>query len=170
MKVIIAGSRTIYDYDMVKRHVINSRFHITEVVNGTASGVDYCGCLYAAEFNIPITNFEPDWKKHGKGAGIIRNGQMAEYADAAVIIVGMNNGEYSPGSMNMLSQMVKRKKRRYVVFLKNGKMSSILMDELTEKDHKDGKISISETRPSSTETEDGLIRFFESADKPNRFS
>lgn len=170
MKVIIAGSRTIYNYDMVKSHIIEVPFVITEIVNGTARGVDYCGCLFAIDSNLPITNFEPDWKKYGKGAGVIRNSAMADYADAAIIIAGMRNGAYSPGSMNMLSQMKKRNKRYYVFFKHDEKTSSVMMDTQTEMDIKNGKIPISSPRSSTIEGENGLIRFFESSDKPNRFS
>ena len=43
MKVIIAGSRGVEDYALVEEAVKQSGFDITEVVSGTARGVDLLG-------------------------------------------------------------------------------------------------------------------------------
>ena len=40
MKTIIAGSRTIVDYQALLDAVVDSNFDITEVVSGGARGVD----------------------------------------------------------------------------------------------------------------------------------
>jgi len=47
MKVIIAGSRNINNYDIVLNAISDSNFDITEVVCGMASGVDDLGYKYA---------------------------------------------------------------------------------------------------------------------------
>lgn len=104
LKVIIAGSRTITDYDLVKpvleawQHRLESKWHvISEIVSGTARGVDKLGEMYAQENDIEVVRFPADWAHHGKGAGPIRNEQMAEYADVLFLIW---DGE-SRGSANM---------------------------------------------------------------------
>lgn len=56
-----------------------------EIVSGTARGADQLGERYAFERGLPVKQFPADWDQHGKSAGYIRNAQMAEYADAAVI-------------------------------------------------------------------------------------
>jgi len=86
-KVIIAGSRTIpfettIDYLCEVRHLIG----ITEVVSGYAKGVDTHGEWYANRHNIPIKRFPANWDEHGKSAGMIRNQEMADYADALICI------------------------------------------------------------------------------------
>ena len=86
MKTIIAGSRTITEYSIVLKAIENSKFKITEVVSGTALGVDKLGEEYAKENNIPIKQFPADWNRHGKKAGYLRNKEMAEYADAVVLV------------------------------------------------------------------------------------
>ena len=86
MKVIIAGSREITSYVVVQLAVAGSGFDITEVVSGTARGVDQLGELWAFENDIPVKRFPADWKKYGKSAGYKRNQQMAEYADALIAI------------------------------------------------------------------------------------
>lgn len=111
MKVIIAGSRDITDYDTVVNAVDNHPFEsITEIVSGCAKGVDTVGERIAENCDIPLQKFSADWSKHGKAAGPIRNRQMAEYADAAIVI---HNG--SKGSLNMIETMKKLNKPVYEV-------------------------------------------------------
>lgn len=86
MKVIIAGSRSISTYELVKETIEKSGFEITEIVSGHARGVDKLGERYAKENNIPVKLFIPDWEKDGKGAGFIRSSEMIDYADALIAI------------------------------------------------------------------------------------
>lgn len=86
MKIIIAGSRIITDYETIKDIILESKFDVTEVVSGSAEGPDKLGEQYAREFNIPIFQFIPEWKKYGKKAGMLRNIQMGDYADALIAI------------------------------------------------------------------------------------
>ena len=86
MKTIIAGSRGITDYSVVKQAIAESKYEITEIVSGGARGVDILGERYARESNIPIKRFLPDWDKFGKKAGILRNQDMGNYADALIAV------------------------------------------------------------------------------------
>lgn len=86
MKVIIAGSRNIKDGMLLLEAIDKSKFEITEIVSGHAVGVDRMGELYAETHHIPTKIFIPDWSNYGKGAGFIRNEQMANYADALIAI------------------------------------------------------------------------------------
>lgn len=87
MKVIIAGSRTIKPYPgLISYAVYCSKFQITEVVCGDAAGIDSGGAAWAALYNIPVTHFKPNWDAYGKRAGYLRNEQMADYADALILI------------------------------------------------------------------------------------
>lgn len=87
MKTIIAGSRNI-DMPLAALNdaVIMSGFDITEVVSGTARGIDRTGELWAEWKGIPVTRFPANWEKYGKAAGYKRNVQMAEYADALIAV------------------------------------------------------------------------------------
>ena len=72
MKVIVAGGRDFRDYELLKRTLDNFQQeygNITEVVSGTAKGVDKLGEQYANENNTPIKRFVPDWQGLGKKAG-----------------------------------------------------------------------------------------------------
>lgn len=86
MKVIIAGGRDIRDYDAVKSAVEESEFTVLQVVSGAAKGVDYMGELWSEWRDVPCKRFPADWNTHGKAAGPIRNKQMAEYADALILV------------------------------------------------------------------------------------
>ena len=109
MKLIIAGSRGIMDirliYTAVKEAGINIR-DITEVVSGTARGVDQLGERFALENNIPIVKFPAKWQEQGRAAGYIRNSKMAEYADQ---LLALWDGE-SKGTKHMIDLMKKQKK------------------------------------------------------------
>lgn len=110
MKVIIAGTRSVNDYKLVVQSIERSGFNITEVVSGCATGVDTLGEQWARANNIPIKEMPADWSRFGNSAGPMRNRQMAEYADAAIVIW---NGE-SRGSRNMIENMIRRKKPYYI--------------------------------------------------------
>ena len=116
MKLIIAGSRTLnpshgFLWGAIKMLGI---IEISEVVCGMAEGVDLEGMHFASHAGILLAQFPADWKQHGKAAGPIRNKQMAEYADALLLIW---DGE-SRGSANMKKEMQKLKKPIYEVILK----------------------------------------------------
>ena len=98
MKVIIAGTRTVTDSEAVTAAVAQSGFWITEVVSGSARGVDALGEQWAARYGVPVKRFPADWNRYGKSAGPRRNREMAEYADA---LIAVYDGE-SPGTRNMI--------------------------------------------------------------------
>lgn len=50
------------------------------VVSGGARGADTMGERWAREHKIPVTIFKPDWKLHGKKAGILRNADIIKEA------------------------------------------------------------------------------------------
>jgi len=98
---IIAGSRWITDYQALCRSIEISGFRITEVVSGTAKGVDTLGERWARERGIPIKQFVPDWQNHFLAAGPIRNGEMIEYIRPQGQVVLLWDGT-STGSADLL--------------------------------------------------------------------
>ncbi len=117
MKVIIAGTRTIVNYEIVRSAIALFETAtleiISEVVCGKAPGVDTLGENWAINNQIPLKPFPADWtdlnhpdarirtrqdgSKYDANAGPIRNKKMADYADALLLIW---DGE-SKGSANM---------------------------------------------------------------------
>jgi hypothetical protein len=80
MHCIIAGSRTITDYNDVANAILESGFSITEVISGGAKGADRHGEEWARIRGIKITRMVPDWNRLGRSAGVQRNRDMAQYA------------------------------------------------------------------------------------------
>lgn len=86
MRVIIAGSRSIDDYELLLDAIEASGFKITQILSGRARGVDKMGESYARRNKIPLKYFPADWDKYGKSAGIRRNVLMGENADALIAL------------------------------------------------------------------------------------
>ena len=83
MRCIIAGSRGITDFGLVVEAVRRAGFVITEVVSGTARGVDHLGERYAEQEGLPLRRFPADWARYGRSAGYRRNEAMIDYAGQA---------------------------------------------------------------------------------------
>lgn len=114
MKVIIAGSRSIDDYETVLKAIESSGFSVSEVVSGGARGVDLQGETYAKQYSLPCKRFIPTWNNPdgtlNRAAGIKRNMQMAFYADALIAIW---DGK-SKGTEHMINFMKKQNKPVFV--------------------------------------------------------
>lgn len=92
-RVIVAGSRSFDDYQMLEWHLNlllwpfndNPEEYSIEIVSGTARGADKLGERYAQLTGYNVTRFPANWNTHGRAAGYIRNEEMAKYADMAVL-------------------------------------------------------------------------------------
>jgi len=113
MRTIIAGSRTITDASKLQTVIDDYEWPITTVLCGGAQGVDKLGEQYALAHNIPIEYYPADWKTHGKAAGPIRNSQMAENAEALILIW---DGQ-SRGSKDMLAKAQAKNLKTYVYYI-----------------------------------------------------
>lgn len=105
MKAVIAGSRSVtgfYGFCETLRAIEAAcrTFNITisEVVSGTAKGADRMGERFARLHGLPIKRFPADWERYGKRAGMIRNKEMAHYAD---VVICVWDGR-SPGTRGMI--------------------------------------------------------------------
>jgi hypothetical protein len=96
MKLIIAGTRTINKLPfVVEDFLTDHRTAITEVVCGCAKGIDEAGRQWAWDERVPVRSFPADWVQYGKKAGPFRNQDMADYADALLLVWdGKSKGSY----------------------------------------------------------------------------
>ena len=88
MKTIIAGSRSIKARKVIEDAIqlFNScGFTITELISGTAVGVDQIAELVCKN-KIPINRKPANWDQYGKRAGYLRNQEMAKEAEALIAI------------------------------------------------------------------------------------
>ena len=98
-KVIIAGSRNFNNYkvleaicDKLLERRVAEGYKII-IISGHAEGADKLGELYAQNRGYEVKLYKPNWKKYGKAAGGIRNGKMAEVANALIAFpVGESRG------------------------------------------------------------------------------
>lgn len=102
MKIIIAGSRSLSNFNLVKENVISfikeNNIDNPEIVSGTAKGADRLGEKFANEFGFTVKKFPAQWDKYGKSAGYKRNEEMANYADT---LIAFWDGE-SKGTKHMI--------------------------------------------------------------------
>ena len=82
MKVLIAGSRSINDYDL--KGIINESVEL--IICGGAKGVDSLAEKVADELGISKLVMRPEYKKYGKAAPLLRNEKMVEIADEVIVI------------------------------------------------------------------------------------
>ena len=79
MKIAIIGSRNVIVSDFSK-YISGAE----EIVSGGAVGVDSCAAEYAKANGIKLTEFLPQYDKYGRGAPIVRNKQIVDYADKVI--------------------------------------------------------------------------------------
>lgn len=103
-RTIIAGSRTIGDETIVEKAVSDCGWGISTVICGCAAGVDTLGKLWAQKTGVPVEDYPAQWDTHGRRAGYLRNVQMAEVAEALILIW---DGK-SPGSKMMRDIALKK--------------------------------------------------------------
>lgn len=108
VKLIIAGSRGLspgihFINDLVTKSINEVP---TEIVSGMAKGVDLSGEAYGHFMGTPIKRFPADWSQYGRSAGMVRNGQMADYGD---YLLAIWDG-ISKGTKNMIKEMDARGK------------------------------------------------------------
>ena len=118
-KVIVAGGRDFSD--IYKMHdVFEEELNKGDiVVSGLARGADIMACDMADEFGLETEVFPANWKEHGKGAGFIRNTQMAEVADR---LIAFWDGR-SKGTKHMINTAKKQNLDILIVPYDNGEIN-----------------------------------------------
>ena len=88
-RVIIAGTRTFNDYNLLKEsceYLLRESMEKQQIiiVSGHARGTDTMGERFAKEHGLPCEYYPANWQIHGRAAGPIRNKEMANNADALI--------------------------------------------------------------------------------------
>lgn len=96
MKIVVAGSRVIFNRKLVFDILDQSKFKIEGIIEGEALGVDILSRKWAESKGISVLPFpvtKDEWRRYGKSAGMRRNERMAEIADALILIwTGTSSG------------------------------------------------------------------------------
>ena len=91
-RVIVAGSRTFLDYDLMCRELDNLFWISPEfenrdikIVSGMADGADTLAIRYADEHQLTKILFPANWKSYKRIAGFLRNEDMLSVATHLVV-------------------------------------------------------------------------------------
>ena len=82
MKLLIAGSRSITDYDLSS--VVPEE--VSVIISGGARGVDTLAEEYADKRKISKIILQPDYDKYGRAAPLKRNEEMVKLCDMVLVI------------------------------------------------------------------------------------
>ena len=109
MKIAVIGSRNLTVSDIDKYIPVECK----EIVSGGARGIDKCAEEYAKKKGLELTVFLPDYEHYGRGAPIVRNKQIVDYADK---VIAFWDGS-SRGTKSVIDYCEKLGKSCMVVFL-----------------------------------------------------
>ena len=103
-RTVIAGSRSVDEYDRIVNAIESAPFEIATVISGGANGVDTLGEQWANENGIPVRQYLPEEfeeraSDRGMPSPLVRNEKMAEVGEALLAIW---DGE-SRGTKHMVS-------------------------------------------------------------------
>lgn len=85
-RIAVIGSRNFVSYNRLAQvlYDVIERHPEPHIVSGGAVGTDSLAQKYAEKMGLSITIHYPDWNRHGKAAGMIRNRKIIEDCDIAV--------------------------------------------------------------------------------------
>lgn len=95
---IVAGTRNFHDYARVKLQCDRLIPANATVVSGGANGADALGERWSKESGRECRVVRADWNTYGRGAGPMRNAEMAAISD---VLIAFWDG-VSPGTRNMI--------------------------------------------------------------------
>lgn len=107
MRIIIAGSRWINNYDLIANCVDRSGFQITEVISGHGGNVDKAGETWARRNRRRLRLVPARWRTYGNSAGYRRNSEMSVVAEGLIAIWDCK----SRGTAHMINLMLDKRKR-----------------------------------------------------------
>lgn len=88
MRALVCGGRGFGNDTLLFATLNNLHRHrpITALIHGGATGADRMASHWAVDKGIPHLRFLPNWKKHGKAAGPIRNARMIAEGKPELVI------------------------------------------------------------------------------------
>ena len=91
MRVLVCGGRDFCDWKKLNGTLTNlhkQNITITTLIQGKAIGADWLARAWgiAALGKDYVIDFPADWKKHGRGAGPIRNQQMLDEGKPDLVV------------------------------------------------------------------------------------
>ncbi len=114
IKIAIVGSRDFVNFEEFKEKIgpifLELSGNIDCIISGGAKGTDSLAEEYAKVNKINTVIYRPDWKKYGRGAGIVRNKVIIENSDLVIAFLKNN----SRGTSNSIKVAIELKKELIV--------------------------------------------------------
>ena len=107
MKIAVIGSRNLKVENLEEYLPADC----AEIVSGGAKGIDECAAAFAATHDLKLTEFLPQYERYKRGAPIIRNQQIVEYAD---LVMAFWDGK-SKGTLSVIRYCEKMGKQYKVI-------------------------------------------------------
>lgn len=104
MKVLVCGSRS-WDNEAAVRVRLGALPEGSSVIHGGARGADIAAYWACLALDIPAYTRLPDWKTHGKRAGILRN--LAMLDERPDLVIAFWDGK-SRGTLHTVTEARKR--------------------------------------------------------------
>ena len=113
MILAVVGSRDFSNKELVLSYLkeMQSALDNLSFVSGGAKGVDSWCKEFADTNSLICEEILPDWKTHGKAAGMIRNTEIIDKCD---VCLAFWNGK-SKGTLNSIQKALKQNKLTFVV-------------------------------------------------------
>jgi hypothetical protein len=118
--LLVSGSRAIVDVQWTEARIEQALLtdwgltldQVALVLNGNAVGVDTITRKWAAHKGLPVKLYKPNWAKHGKAAGILRNHEMVK---EATHIIALWDG-VSPGTLDVIKTAEAMEEKKLLVY------------------------------------------------------
>ena len=103
MKVLACGSRGYGDAELIREafKALPEGEPIT-VIEGGARGADTLAKGVAGEFGFAVEEHLPDWERHGRAAGVIRNQKMLDEGKPDLVLAFGLDIPLTPGTADMV--------------------------------------------------------------------
>jgi hypothetical protein len=98
MRLLVTGGRSFSDREFLfaTLDALHAQHHFTLLIHGDAKGTDRLAGEWAAERGVAVSARPADWRRYGRGAGMVRNRQMLD--EKPDLVVAFPGG---PGTKNM---------------------------------------------------------------------
>jgi hypothetical protein len=106
MKILVTGSRTWYDRDIIYRELVKYPKD-SILIQGVAKGADSIARDIALKLGMEVWDYPAEWDKYGKSAGPIRNRQMLDQ-NPDLVLAFHKNIEESKGTKDCVNEATKR--------------------------------------------------------------
>ncbi len=86
--VAVVGSRSVTHCPNLRDwlNMMLDAGQVARVVSGGAAGADALAADWARQNDVPLTEHRPDYRAHGAGAPLVRNGLVVADADLVLVV------------------------------------------------------------------------------------